>query len=115
MGVPSEIYYGQDRIIETLSLLNKLPVRSMNAIIDAKDIQYDLRECENCEYGPDSRLKDSVEQLVLDLDRISQLISSSQIEIRLMTDKFGWTIDYDEDHEINLINGPCWDDEKEEE
>jgi hypothetical protein len=100
----------QKEIIPVIDHLSDVSKWVHGAIIAAKDLEFDLKECEDCDYGPDERLQNKVEAVVNTIHYLSMDLKKCEPHLHTILTECGWDIDFDEDRDEYKVFGPCEDD-----
>lgn len=111
MGAIEEAQKEIQSVIDHLSDVSKWV---HGALIAAKDTEFDLRECEDCDYGPDQRLQDAVANTINTVHYLSMDLKKCEGNLYTILIACGWDLGYDEDRDEYFVTGPCEDDERNE-
>jgi hypothetical protein len=109
---PSAIYVAQGIVYSFLKGLDRTPNGVYNLILEAKNVESELRECELAGYGPDERLQTTVQELVRSLYSAHKTLYRLEDLVQDIVDALGWEIKYigqDGRDEFDVV-GECQDD-----
>jgi hypothetical protein len=106
---PSAIYEAQGLVYSFLKGLNRTPTGVYNLIIEAKNVESELRECELAGYGPDERLQTTLQELVRSVYSAHKTLDQLKDLVQDIVDTLGWKIKHIDWNKLNVV-GECQDD-----
>jgi hypothetical protein len=89
----------------------KLPRWPLEILDIAKEIHAGLMELENCDQGVDKTLQYLTETLVNNTTDLKNRVLVIEEVANKLIEMYGWSVVYDERRQMNIVEGPCSDDE----
>jgi hypothetical protein len=88
-----------------------LPRWPLEILDTAKEILAGLTELENCDQGADKTIQYLAETLISNTSDLKKRILAIEEIANELIEMYGWSVVYDERRQMNIVEGPCSDDE----